>query len=174
MFGEVVVYRIFWILLFEHLFQMAFWVDVRSVWKPCLHFAAFFISCCFQVRTNQAILASDGQPRLAGLGARDSLRLEVTFISSIAYLVYIYSYHYINIYIYSFLSYIVWHNWDLTKAALCHFFAIIIQSIPHNMTTLTIWWQLSIPHNMTTLTIRWQLSIPSKGLKKTWYDNKPE
>ena len=93
------MYRIFWILLLEHLFQMAFWVDVMSVWKPCFHFAAFFISCCFQVRTNQAILASDGQPRLAGLGARDSLRLEVTFISSIVYILYIYSYHYINIYI---------------------------------------------------------------------------
>ena len=40
------------------------------------------------MRTNQAILASDGQPRLAGLGARDSLRLEVSFMSSIVCLVY--------------------------------------------------------------------------------------
>ena len=159
----MVVYRIFWIL---------FWVDVMSVWTP-LYFAAFFVSCCFQL-TNKS--GNSGKWWPAAFGRSGSSRFPETWSNLYIFYSLYFVYIFISLYkhLYSFLSYIVWHNWDLTKAALCHFFAIIIQSIPHNMTTLTIWWQLSIPHNMTTLTIRWQLSIPSKGLKKTWYDNKPK
>ena len=137
--------------------------------ETLLAFCCFFHILLFSSKNKSG---NSGKWWPAAFGRSGSSRFPKTW--SNLYILYINSYHYINIYIYSFLSYIVWHNWDLTKAALCHFFAIIIQSIPHNMTTLTIWWQLSIPHNMTTLTIRWQLSIPSKGLKKTWYDNKPE
>ena len=75
------------------------------------------------------------------------------------------------------MSYIVWSgsptlsihsvtHLRLDESCIVPFFAIIIQSLPHNMTTLTIWWQLS--------SLLANPQIPSTGLKKTWYDNKPE